>query len=98
VGQEVVARLRTYGRVNRRLVGFRFPDGLVPGGSRLKRPGELRGAPSKIEPGRVTSAAVSPLFGPIGLGFAFRDVLPGDRLVSFEDPSRAADVAALPFA
>ena len=30
VGQEVVARRRTYGRRNRRLVGFRFPEGPVP--------------------------------------------------------------------
>ena len=28
VGQEVVARLRTYGRVNKRLVRFRFPSAL----------------------------------------------------------------------
>ena len=31
VGQEIVARLATYGRVNRRLVGFRFPHGTIPG-------------------------------------------------------------------
>src|SRR5262249_53569630 len=29
VGQEIVARMKTYGRVNRRLVGFRFPEGSV---------------------------------------------------------------------
>ncbi len=35
VGQEIVARMRTYGRANRRLVGFRFPDGAIPAGSRV---------------------------------------------------------------
>ena len=97
VGQEVVARLRTYGRVNRRLVGFRFPDGLVPAGSRLSRPGEEPGSPSKIEAGRVTSSAVSPRFGPIGLGLAFRDIAIGGRLTDSGDPRRPADVVALPF-
>jgi folate-binding protein YgfZ len=33
VGQEIVARMRTYGRVNRRLVGFRFSGGAVEPGT-----------------------------------------------------------------
>jgi folate-binding protein YgfZ len=32
VGRKV-ARTRTYGRVNRRLVGFRFPDGPIVAGA-----------------------------------------------------------------
>ncbi len=95
VGQEIVARLRTYGRVNKRLVGFRFPDGLLPLGSLLKTPEEKEAG--KIEQGRVTSAVVSPVFGPIGLGYAFRDVPVGGRLVGAADPSRSAVVTALPF-
>jgi folate-binding protein YgfZ len=96
VGQEIVARLRTYGRVNRRLVGFRFPEGAVPAGSLLLRPGEVdRG---RIEPGRVTSSADSPRFGPIGLGWAVRDVSEGDRLIAGDGPARGAIVASLPFA
>lgn len=95
VGQEIVARMRTYGRVNRRLVGFRFPDGLLPAGSVLKRPEEVE--TGKIEWGRVTSAILSPVFGPIGLGYAFRDVLVAGRLVSAQAPLRAAVVAELPF-
>lgn len=95
VGQEVVARLRTYGRVNRRLVGFRFPLGLVERGSLLKLPEEAE--PGKVEQGRVTSAVVSPRLGPIGLGYAFRDVPVGARLVSAVDPAREAIVADLPF-
>ncbi|MEP7132659.1 MAG: hypothetical protein ABI914_05810 [Acidobacteriota bacterium] len=94
VGQEIVARLRTYGRVNRRLVGFYFPDGAIPAGTILTRPGEAAG---KIEIGRVTTCVESPRRGAIGLGWAFRDIAPGDRLVSAEPPERAAIPSALPF-
>jgi folate-binding protein YgfZ len=96
VGQEIVARLATYGRVNRRLVGFRFPHGAIPVGSRLVHPDTK--ADGKIEWGRVTSCAESPAFGSIGLGFAFRDVAPGAALLWPDDPSRAAIVTELPFA
>jgi folate-binding protein YgfZ len=98
VGQEIVARLRTYGRVNRRLVGFRFPDGLVPAGTILRRPGEASGGAARVEAGRVTSAATSTRRGAIGLGYAFRDVAPGDRLEAADGPSagRSAVVASLP--
>lgn len=96
VGQEIVARLRTYGRVNKRLVGFRFPDGAIPAGSLLRSPEEPQ--PAKIEMGRVTSVISSPTFGPIGLGYAFREVSVGGRLVSGESPERLAIVTKLPFA
>ncbi len=95
VGQEIVARMRTYGRVNRRLVGFRFPEGGVSPGSVLKRPEETE--PGKIEQGRVTSSVLSPTHGAIGLGYAFRDVAVGDRLVSADEPALCAVVASLPF-
>lgn len=95
VGQEVVARLRTYGRVNRRLVGFSFPDGALPAGTQLRRPEDSD--PGRIEWGRVTSSAVSARFGPVGLGFAFREVPEGARLVAVADPDRSALVTALPF-
>ena len=99
VGQEVVARLRTYGRVNRRLVGFRFPDGGIPAGTILRRSDESE--PSRTEAGRVTSAVESPAFGSIGLGYAFRDVPEGATLVVAEppsDPEARAIVSSLPFA
>ena len=38
VGQEIVARMRTYGRVNRRLAGFRFPSGAVSAGTTFPDP------------------------------------------------------------
>ena len=96
VGQEIVARMRTYGRVNKRLIGFRFPAGLLAAGSVLRKPN----APDagKIEWGRVTSAVVSPAFGPIGLGFAFREASPGDRLADAAGSGRDAVVTTLPFA
>jgi tRNA-modifying protein YgfZ len=90
VGQEVVARLRTYGRVNRRLVSFRFPDGPIAAGEVLRAPGD--DGTSRVETGRVTSSVESPDRGPIGLGYAFRDV-PGDaRLVSASNPGLSAIV------
>ena len=92
VGQEVVARLRTYGRVNRRLVGFRFPDGAVPAGTLFPDP-----AKPSLELGRVTSSVLSPAWGPIGLGLAFRDVAEGGTL-STPGEGRKAVVSPLPFA
>jgi folate-binding protein YgfZ len=90
VGQEIVARIRTYGRVNRRLVGFRFPDGPIPAGERLKGIEEVEAG--KTEQGRVTSSVRSSRVGAIGLGFAFREVATGQRLVWVTDPRRGAVV------
>lgn len=93
VGQEIVARLRTYGRVNRRLVGFRFPEEPVAPGTVFVDPEK-----ESLELGRVTSSVVSPRFGPIGLGFAFRDVEQGRALRLAANPAQCAIVAPLPFA
>ena len=93
VGQEIVARLRTYGRANRRLAGFRFPEGPVPAGTVFPDPGK----PS-LELARVTSAVESPRFGSIGLGLAFRDVGEGAALTLPGRPAPAAIVCGLPFA
>jgi folate-binding protein YgfZ len=94
VGQEVVARLRTYGRVNRRFVRFRFGQRPIDPGTPLRRPDEEK--PGKVEAGRVTSSIVSPQSGAIGLGYAFRDVSDGDRLVSTvraDDTAIVSDLA-----
>ena len=93
VGQEVVARLRTYGRLNRRLVGFRFPASPVPEGAAFSDPEK-----PALELARVTSVARSPRFGPIGLGLAFREVGEGSSLADPAHPERVAVVASLPFA
>lgn len=98
VGQEVVARLRTYGRVNRRLVGFRFPQGGIVAGTTLRRSEEAEA--SRTEAGRVTSAVESPTYGAIGLGYAFRDVDAGATLVvapPATPPDARAIVTPLPF-
>jgi len=88
VGQEVVARMRTYGRLPRRLVGFAFSEGPAPpAGSRLVAP---EGTPR--DAGVVTSAALSPRRGAVGLGYAARDVPDGGSLALAEDPSRRARV------
>ncbi len=93
VGQEVVARLRTYGRVNRRLAGLRFAGALLP-------PGTVFPDPEKeaLERARVTSAVDSSRFGPIGLGLVFREVPDGAPLVLPGSSTVAATVCGLPFA
>jgi hypothetical protein len=90
-----VARLRTYGRVNRRLVGFRFPGEPVPEGTAFHNP-EKPGSSQEL--GRVSSAVVSPRFGAIGLGLAFRDVPEGGMLADPGRPELQAVVVPLPFA
>ncbi|MET0619170.1 MAG: hypothetical protein ABW056_02770 [Thermoanaerobaculia bacterium] len=89
VGQEIVARMRTYGKMNRRLAGLRFPGGPVAPGTSFPDPEK-----PQRELARVTSAVVSPRFGAIGLGFVFRDVAEGAELGS---AGPAAVVSALPF-
>ena len=93
VGQEVIARLRTYGRVNRRLVGFRFPDRPAPEGTSYPNPEKPDHAL-----GRVSSVVASPRFGAIGLGLAFRDVPEGASLTDPAHPEWTAVVVPLPFA
>ncbi|MGH9371754.1 MAG: glycine cleavage T C-terminal barrel domain-containing protein, partial [Vicinamibacterales bacterium] len=91
VGQEVIIRVlhRGQGRVVRRLVGLRLSSPVVPArGARI-----LAGS---RDVGFVTSAAASPRFGTIALGYVHRDfVEPGTSV----DVDRAsAIVSALPFA
>jgi tRNA-modifying protein YgfZ len=93
VGQEIVARMRTYGRVNRRLAGFRFPGETITAGTVFPDP-----ARPALELARVTSSVVSPRFGPIGLGLAFRDVAEGAALTLPGRPQPSAVVCGLPFA
>jgi glycine cleavage system aminomethyltransferase T len=74
VGQETIARIKTYGHVNRELRGFVFPGGEAP----------EAGAPVVVgekEVGRITSVAVSPTHGPIALGLLHRKHLePGTEV------------------
>jgi len=94
-GQEVVARMDTYGSVKRRLVG------LVIEGTEH----ELPEAGAKLfsgtrEVGWVSSSTFSPqLQKPIALGFPLRDfTLPGTQLeVETQDKKYHVSVTALPF-
>jgi tRNA-modifying protein YgfZ len=92
VGQEVVARLRTYGRVNRRLVGLRFPAGSLPAGTVILDPHK-----PDLELLRVSSSVGSPRLGPIGLGLAFRDIADGGIVAAPDETGRIALVTPLPF-
>ncbi len=96
VGQEVVARMRTYGHANRGLRGLVFPDA---GADALE---SLRGAPvlgERGEVGRVTSAALSPRYGMIGLSIVHRsDWTSGARVrVTTARGELGAIVRELPF-
>jgi folate-binding protein YgfZ len=86
-GQEVVARMRSRGRVSQLLVGLRFEAPAPVPRAALEREGR--------RVGELTSAVESPRFGPIGLGFVQRDLAePGTALEACGVPAR---VAALPF-
>ncbi len=75
VGQEVIVRVmhRGGGRVARRLMGLRFDEGLPASGARLFA--------GEREAGWITSVALSPRTGAIGLGYVHRDsAVAGTRL------------------
>jgi folate-binding protein YgfZ len=91
-GQEVIARQISYDKVTRHLVGLQA-EAEVSVGEPLRSPQDERPA------GSVTSAAISPRFGPIALGIIRRPFAePGTWLAVGEPPGdRFATVTALPF-
>ncbi len=94
IGQETVARIRTYGHVNRSLVGLRLPEGEPPvHGTKLFQEGK--------EVGLVTSSVFSPAAGSaVALGYVRRGFeKPGTRLeVEVAGMRQMAEVAPLPLA
>ena len=93
IGQEVIARVSHRGHVNRKLVGFVFPDARIPA------PGSAVLVEGK-EVGRITSPVVSPaLKRGLALGFLRREHWePGTRVqVAGDGDPLDAEVAALPF-
>jgi folate-binding protein YgfZ len=80
VGQEVVARLEARGgNVSRRIRGLRL---VAPASS-----GETIRARER-EVGRITTAAVSPRFGPVALGYVHRDhCAPGTSVLVGDAPA-----------
>jgi folate-binding protein YgfZ len=78
VGQETIARIKTYGHVNREL------RGLLPSGDEVPEPGtELTAEGKKV--GSITSSCLSPAFGvPIALGFVKRQHFEPGTVLTFE--------------
>jgi folate-binding protein YgfZ len=91
IGQEVIARLDTYQKVQKRLVKLSFEAGSsVSPGTSLKQEGRVVG--------KVTSAAVIPTTGEtIGLAYVrTKNALPGARL-ELEPPATGwAEIKDLP--
>jgi folate-binding protein YgfZ len=88
-GQEIVARIKNRGHVNRFLRGLRFDGGPVPAVGVTLYAGER-------PVGTVTSAAFSPMLGaPIALAYIRREVAPGERIAL--EGGRTAVVVELPF-
>jgi folate-binding protein YgfZ len=92
LGQETVARAQFRGRVNRVLRGLSLPGAPPPAGARVLREGR--------EVGRLTSAAVTPDLGAIGLAVLRREAEPGTEVELETDAGGArvpATVVELPF-
>ncbi len=88
VGQEIVARLRARGQVNHLLVGLRIEGDALPALDAILSAEQRR-------TGEITSAVVSPVYGPIALGYVRREHAAVGTRVEFE--GGAARIAALPF-
>ncbi|MDF0673455.1 MAG: aminomethyltransferase family protein [Nitrospira sp.] len=92
-GQEVVARMDTYGNVRRKLVGLVLKDSVVPSHGAKLYSGDR-------EVGWISSAVHSPQLNKvIAFGFPLRDFSkPGtDLAVEFESGRHPATVQTLPF-
>jgi tRNA-modifying protein YgfZ len=87
VGQETVARLYYRGKPNRHLRGLRLSAPTEPGA-------ELRLGERVV--GRLTSAVLSPVHGPIGLALVRREAEPG-ATVTVGEHGVSAEVIKLPF-
>ena len=87
VGQETVARLYYKGKPNRHLRGLRLSEP-------VERGAVIHGADREL--GRVSSACVSPTFGPIALALVRREAAPGDA-VQVGEGHVVAEVVELPF-
>lgn len=90
IGQEVIARIRTYGQTARLLRGLRFepcPDSSKPqSGAVLLREGK--------EVGRVTSVAHSPRWGgTIGLGFVRKEWKEIGTILDWQGPTGGGRVS-----
>jgi tRNA-modifying protein YgfZ len=92
IGQETIARIRTYGHVNRLLVGLKLEgQGTEPRGTKLFRDGK--------EVGQLTSCVVSPRLGSvIAMAYVRRGSHePGTKIEVGEAGGRKAEAGNLPF-
>ncbi len=100
LGQETIARIKTYGHVNRLLVGL-LPesDQPIPRGAKLYHPGVTSVLREHKEAGYVTSSVYSPgLKRIIALGYVHRTIeAPGTIVTIGHDAPVQATIAALPF-
>ena len=88
-GQEIIVRIKHRGHVAKKLTGLRFES------DRRIEPGAILKADGK-EIGRVTSTAVSPKLGSIGLGYVRYEYLdPGTKVLV--DDEISVTVTELPF-
>ena len=90
-GQEVVARIHYRGHVNRQLRGFASMDPATP----LEPQRALFSEDREVAETRTT--VVSPRFGPIALGYARREIEPGQALSRHPGAAPDVGVVALPF-
>ncbi len=94
IGQEIIARIRTYGRVNRTLVGYRLDADLA----KTAIPGTKLTDDSGKTVGTLTSVIDSPKSGPIALGMAKRGSESPGQVLSAREPAQGqAIVAEIPF-
>jgi folate-binding protein YgfZ len=95
IGQEVIARIRTYGQVAKALRGLRLPDGL----KNLPTKGDKLFLGEK-EVGYITSAIASPTFNTnIALGYVRREAnrIGTELILRTKDGDTAAKIVDLPF-
>ena len=88
-GQEIIVRIKHRGHVAKKLTGLRFEtERQIEPGAILKQDGK--------EIGRVTSTAISPKVGSIGLGYVRYEFLDAGTKVLVDDEI-SATVTELPF-
>jgi len=91
LGQETVARIHYRGSVNRLLSGFRLREPVARGAGLFAQEREV---------GEITSVAVSPSLGPIGLGYVRSDLAGAGTALTVrtdDGESLTAEVFDLPF-
>jgi len=90
VGQEIIVRIKHRGHVAKKLTGLRFET------DQKIEPGTIIRTADNTEAGRVTSTAISPKLGSIGLGYVRYEYLAAGTSVLAGNEIKAT-VTELPF-